>query len=378
MHIIVCYCVYMCISILLFDKGHYIMKITATIMAGGKGERFWPASRNNCPKQFLSLTSDGKTMLQKTAERLLPLIDYKDIFIVTNKSYLNLVKAQLPQIPEENIILEPVGRNTAPCIALAAKVAEKHYNDAVMVVLPSDHIIKDEERFLDYLKKGISAAETGENLITIGITPSYPETGYGYIKFIRGNSLSGDVYAVERFVEKPVIEKAREYVASGNYLWNSGMFVWKTSTILSNIEKYLPAYIPLLDEIVSGANFNDKVEEVFPRFRADSVDYAIMEKAENIYTLPSDFGWDDVGSWLALERINTPDENGNYLQGNVIAADVKNNTIIGGKKLVAAVGVEDLIIVDTDDVILVCAKNSAQDVKKIVGKLKESKLNEYL
>lgn len=357
------------------------MKTTAVIMAGGRGERFWPMSRNDCPKQFLSLTADGRTMLQKTAERLLPITPYEDIFIVTNKIYNDIVTEQLPEIPRGNIICEPVGRNTAPCIALAAAVIQKKYGEAVIVILPSDHIIKNTEFFIDTLIKGIETAETAENLVTIGITPQYPETGYGYIKYKHDGVLKQGAFAVDKFVEKPDINKAREYVAAGNYLWNSGMFIWKASTILSNIKKFLPEYIPLLDEITGSINsgcFNEKIKEVFPKFKSESIDYAVMEKAENIYTIPGDFGWDDAGSWLALERINIPDNDGNYIKGNIVSENVKGSIFIGGKKLFALVGVEDIIVVDTDDVTLICAKNNTQDVKKIVEKLKTEELKNYL
>ena len=199
------------------------MKTTAVIMAGGRGERFWPKSRNACPKQFLSLTRDGETMIQKTVKRLAPIVEAEDIYIVTNAAYIDLVNEQLPNIPKENILAEPCARNTAPCIAFAAAVINRKYEDAVMLVLPSDHLIGYEDIYINTLKKAIKAAEKGKRLVTIGITPEYPETGYGYINF---GEEKGDVYAVERFVEKPDLAKAKEYLASGKYLWNSGMFVW--------------------------------------------------------------------------------------------------------------------------------------------------------
>ena len=215
------------------------MKKTALIMAGGRGERFWPKSRQNMPKQFLSLTDDGKTMIQLTVERIMPLVDVEDIYISTNQDYKKLVMEQLPQIPEENILCEPVGRNTAPCIGLGAVHMAKKYGDAVMLVLPSDHLIKYNAIFLSTLEDACQTAEQGANLVTIGITPDVPETGYGYIKFLP-DQLLGRAYRVDRFVEKPDLDTAKEYVATEQYLWNSGMFIWKVSTIWKNLEKYMP------------------------------------------------------------------------------------------------------------------------------------------
>ena len=346
------------------------MKITAVIMAGGRGERFWPKSRNNCPKQFLSLTADKETMIQKTVKRLGKIVEPEDVFVVTNAAYREIVETQLPQIPKENILSEPCARNTAPCIAYAAAVIKKKYDDAVMLVLPSDHLIGYVNIYHRALRKAIAAAEEGQNLVTIGITPTYPETGYGYINF---GDEKGDAFEVERFVEKPDLTTAKKYLASGDYLWNSGMFVWKVSSIMANIQKFMPEVYDGASRI--GESFGtDDFEEVlireFEAFPSESIDFGIMEKAENIYTIPGSFGWDDVGSWLAMERINETDDDKNYIEGDVIAVDSKRTTICGGKRLIAAVGTRDLIIVDTDDVLLVCSKNSTQDVKKVISKLK--------
>ena len=355
------------------------MKTTAVIMAGGRGERFWPKSRNTCPKQFLSLTADGDTMIQKTVKRLLPLVDISDIYIVTNAAYTSLVAEQLPDIPKENILAEPAARNTAPCIAFAASVINRKYDDAVMMVLPSDHLIGLEDIYINTLKKATAVAMEGKNLVTIGITPEYPETGYGYINF--GSEEKDGAYKVERFVEKPDLPTAEKYLASGKYLWNSGMFVWKLSSIMNNINELMP-------DIYEGAvkignafgtpEFNEVLVKEFTAFRSESVDFGIMEKAEDIYTIPGSFGWDDVGSWLAVERINKTDADKNYIEGNVISVGSEHTTICGGKRLIAAVGLEDIIIVDTDDAVLVCAKNSTQDVKKVIAQLKEQGRDELV
>lgn len=351
------------------------MKTTAVIMAGGRGERFWPKSRNSCPKQFLSLTKDGETMIQKTVKRLMPLVEAEDIFIVTNSAYIGLVNEQLPQIPAENILAEPCARNTAPCIAFAAAVIQKKYEDAVMLVLPSDHLIGYEDLYANTLKKAIKVSMEGNNLVTIGITPDYPETGYGYINFSSQTSdIVSDAYKVKRFVEKPDLPTAKEYLASGKYLWNSGMFVWKASAIMYNLQKFMPNIYKgalKIGEAYGTAEYEEVLRSEFYAFTSESVDFGIMEKADDIYTIPGSFGWDDVGNWLAVERINEVDNDKNYIEGNVISIGSERTTICGGKRLIAAVGVEDVIIVDTDDAVLICSKNSTQDVKKVIAQLNE-------
>lgn len=359
------------------------MKIVAVIMAGGKGERFWPRSRKNMPKQFLSLTNDGKTMIQHTVERLKPLVDIEDVFIVTNKDYKALVKEQLKNIPDENILLEPMAKNTAPCIGLAAVHIRRKYQDAVMLVLPSDHLIKYDELYIDTLRDAVSVAEKNENLVTIGITPTYPETGYGYIHFGSREKENGEsgAYYVNKFVEKPNLELAKEYLASGKYLWNSGMFVWKVSTILKRFEELLPEVYSGMLEIEGAIATQEEgqvIESVFSKIPSESIDYGIMEHAKNIYTIPGNFGWDDVGSWLALERVNKTNENGNVIQGNVISINTNNTIIQGMNKLIATIGIEDLIIVDTEDAMLICTKDSTQEVKKVIENLKVCNREDYL
>lgn len=356
------------------------MKNTALIMAGGRGERFWPRSRKNLPKQFLCLTDDGKSMIQLTVERIQSLVDIEDVYIATNKSYKKLVMEQLPDIPEENILCEPVGRNTAPCIGLGAVHIAKKYEDAIMMVLPSDHLIKHNKMFVRTLKDAIKIAEKDTNLVTLGITPTYPETGYGYIKFDEEET-SGNGYAVDRFVEKPNYEIAKEYLNSGEYLWNSGMFVWKVSSILANMEKFMPDTMKGLNSIkesIGTKSQEEVLEKEFSNLESVSVDYGIMEKAENIYIIPGAFGWDDVGSWNAVERIKHTNEFGNTVTGNVITIDTKNCIIEGQEKLIATVGLENLVIVDTEDATLICNKNSTGDIKKILENLKICNRTEYI
>lgn len=356
------------------------MKATALIMAGGRGERFWPRSRRSLPKQFLSLTGDGRTMIQLTVERVLALVSMEDIFIVTNRDYKELVREQLPEIPEENILCEPVGRNTAPCIGLGAVHIAKKYGDAMMMVLPSDHLIKYNSMFVNTLKEASRIAEENTNLMTIGITPDYPETGYGYIKFNPAIS-KGQAFAVDRFVEKPNLEVAKEYLATEEYLWNSGMFVWKVSSILKNIELFMKDVYEGLERIKESIGTAEEVqvlEKEFAAFCSESIDYGIMEKAENIYTIPGTFGWDDVGSWLVVDRIRKSNEMGNVVSGNVITVNSKNCIIEGSRKLIAAVGLRNMVIVDTEDAILICEKPSVGEIKKVLENLKICNREEYI
>jgi mannose-1-phosphate guanylyltransferase len=359
------------------------MNVTGVIMAGGRGERFWPLSRQSMPKQFLSLQSDGKTMIQSTFERLSKLSADEDIFVVTNQDYREIVKNQLPAMTPSNILAEPVGKNTTACIGLAAVYIEKKYGDSVMICCPSDHSIKGTDAFVKTIRDAAEAAEEGSNIVTIGIMPDYPETGYGYIKFKPGEYFRDkeNISRVERFVEKPTVEKAREYINNGNYLWNSGIFVWKTSTILSCIKKLLPAMYDGLMRIKDafGTDAESEVlEREFRAFPSISVDYGIMEHVSDVYTIPCTFGWDDVGSWSAIGRINDSDENGNITLGNAVLHETSDTILYGGAKLIAAVGVKNLVIVDTDDAILVCEKSSAQNVKKIIESLNAQNKTQYL
>jgi len=356
------------------------MKKTALIMAGGRGERFWPKSRKNLPKQFLSLTDDGKTMIQLTVERILPIVDIEDIYIATNKDYLPLIREQLPNLPEENVICEPIGRNTAPCIAVSAAIISKKYDDAIMMVLPSDHLVKYSSMYQRSLSDACEVAEANDSFVTVGITPDYPETGYGYIKFV--NTVSeGRAYKVDKFVEKPDIEKAKEYLASDDYLWNSGQFIWKVSTILEKIKALMPETYDGAMEIKGAygtSSYETVLNKVFPEFPSISIDYGIMEKSENIFVIPGTFGWDDVGSWLAVERIKKSNEYGNIVDGNIVTINTKNCIIQGDKKLIATVGLEDLVIVDTEDATLICDRDSTADIKKVLENLRICNRNEYL
>lgn len=355
--------------------------VAAVIMAGGKGERFWPKSRTHCPKQFLSLSGDGETMIQKTFRRLKGLVAPENVYVVTNADYMTLVQEQLPEIPEENLLREPAARNTAPCIALAAAVIAKRCGDAVMLVLPADHLIRHEDLCIDVLSRAITAADAGDNLVTIGITPSYPETGYGYIEFSRSQSAPTGVYQVDCFREKPDLETARSYVESGKFLWNSGMFAWRTAVYLDAVKEHLPAVAEItgrLQSVCDTPDFQRVLQEEFPKMPSVSVDYGVLEHASRLFTIPGSFGWDDVGSWPALQRVAKTDTNGNYRNGDVLTIGTKNCIFAGSDKLIAAIGLEDIIVVDTADALLVCAKDAAQDVKKVTEMLREQGRGELL
>lgn len=356
------------------------MKKTVLIMAGGRGERFWPRSRVDFPKQFLTLIHDEKTMIQLTVERVLSLVDIEDIFVVTNSSYKTLVQEQLPDLPEENILCEPLGKNTAACIGLGAIHIQKKYDDALMIVLASDHLIKCRALFIQTIEKACQIAEVKNRLVTLGIAPDYPETGYGYIKFDSKEMLS-DFFAVESFVEKPTLEVAKEYVNSGDYLWNSGMFIWKTSSIMLNFNLYLTKMYESLLRIknaIGSVDYENILKAEFLQFDNISIDCGIMEKANQIYTIPCTFGWDDVGSWISMERNRKCDENGCVMRGNILNEDSFNCIVDGSKKLIAIVGVENLIIVDSQNAILVCEKKSTEKIKGVLKKLRSQNKKEYL
>lgn len=347
--------------------------LCALIMAGGKGERFWPLSTDEKPKQFLKLLGE-ETMIQMTVNRLKDLIPVERIFVVTGERYVNLVKEQLPELSNRNIIVEPMGKNTAPCIALSAFQIEKYYEDATIAVLPSDHLIKDEKKFRSVIAAAYSFIEEHEDsILTLGMSPDRPETGYGYIKCSTTHFIvSGlKVRKVETFVEKPNQETAEEYLENGNFLWNGGMFVWKAKNILSLTEKYIKNTYDVLREITCSleGEYEENLKDNYNLVDSVSIDYAIMEKAENIYVIPSEFGWDDVGTWYSVERYSNKDENNNVCLGNIININSKNNIIVGNNKPVIISGLDDIFVVESDDVILIGKKediNHIKDIKKTV------------
>ena len=345
------------------------MKTTAVIMAGGKGERFWPKSRSNLPKQFLSLTGDGKTMIQLTVQRLLPLVDYEDMFIVTNRDYVDLVNRHLPKIPLENILAEPLARNTAPCIAYAVNRIKAITDKANIIVTPSDHLILKEVDFLDTIREGLNFIENHDSLLTLGIKPSRPETGYGYIQIEDGTT---NLRKVKTFTEKPNAELAQIFFETGEFFWNSGIFLWNLHTIDHAFKTLLPEIQTKFDagkDKLNTADEQDFIDEIYPICPNISIDYGVMEKASNVYVLCSDFGWTDLGTWGSLYEMSRKDEQENVsLKCQAVYYDSERNIVaLPDNKLAVIQGLSDYIIAESDDVLLICQKSEEQRIRQFVN-----------
>ncbi|HPL09857.1 MAG TPA: mannose-1-phosphate guanylyltransferase [Smithellaceae bacterium] len=347
----------------------------AVIMAGGRGTRFWPRSREKKPKHLLDIVSD-RTIIQETVDRIKPLIKPKNILIVTGKKHARELMRQLPEVPAKNIIIEPVGRNTAACIGLAALHIQKKVKDDVMVVLPSDHGIADPARYRSVIAAAARAAEKKSALVTIGLTPASPHTGFGYMEggASAGNVAGEKLLRVKAFREKPNLEQARIFLQSGNFFWNSGMFIWNASTILKEIEKFLPDLHSGLMTIKSSLGTSSEartVSKIYRSLASVSIDYGVMEKAKDVFMIPAGFGWSDVGSWDTLWEISQKDFKGNALAGGSQAMyeNAENTLVYSPNKLVALIGIKDILVVETKDALLVCQRGQSQDVKKIVDAL---------
>ena len=354
----------------------------AMIMAGGIGTRFWPRSRREKPKQFLSI-DDSKTMIQATVNRLSPLIPKNKIFYILNAQQKPQLVKQIKNIPEENIIVEPFGKNTAPCIGLAALHLNHIDPDGVMVVLPSDHIIKDKSRFQAVLKIGHDIALETNGLITLGITPDHPATGYGYIQHsdMVCQKKGVSVYKVKTFAEKPNQETAELFLKSGDFVWNSGMFIWKVSSILQEIRNHIPELysgLEKLEKSIGKDNYSQQLEKFYRQIRSISIDYGVMEKAQNVYVIKCDIGWNDIGSWNEVYKLTSRDKVGNAIIGTGVAINSKNCFIHSDDDLIAVIGMNDVIVVKSENAILVCPRQKDQDVKDIVDFLKRKKMNDYL
>jgi mannose-1-phosphate guanylyltransferase len=359
------------------------------ILAGGRGTRFWPLSRKRRAKQLLALDGE-QTMIQQTVSRLLPLAPGSRFWVITNEDLRREISRQLPKFGKAQIIAEPVGRNTAPAIGLAAFILIRNDPDAVIGMFPSDHVIGDEKRYREVLKRGIAIAALGENIVVLGIRPTRAETGYGYIE--AGSVFEGDALRVRRFTEKPDAKRAGEFLSAGNYFWNSGMFLWSARTLANALLEHLPKTAAILAQIAATfgtRRFADTFRRLYPRCENISVDYAVLEprsakgeRQSNIVCLPSDFGWNDLGSWAALHEHHSRKSqplNGNLISGEgIFTLNAEGNYIHAPGKFVAAVGVSNLVVVETEDALLITTREQAQDVGKVVKYLDEKKLSKLV
>lgn len=360
------------------------MEVFGVIMAGGGGTRFWPLSRKKTPKQFLNI-SGNDVMINETIERIHSVIDYDKVYIATNEKQKHVLEEVLSSnVDTDNVLYEPMGRNTAACICYAALEIQKKHGDGIMCVFPSDHYIKNDEEFTKVLKDCVQVAESTDKLVTIGVKPTFPSTGYGYINFDRNSNAanSESAYEVVEFVEKPPFEKAKTYVQSGNYVWNSGMFVWKVSTITDSFKRFLPKIYTRFMEVYDDLGTKSEVsaiEKLYPKLPSISIDYGIMERSDDVVTIPGDFGWNDVGSWDSLGAIFDTDDNGNIVKSkNHVGIRTKDSIVFSEDRLVATIGLDGIIVADTPDALLICRKDMAQDVKCVVERLEREKRGEYL
>lgn len=334
-------------------------------MAGGIGSRFWPMSTTETPKQFVDVLGVGKTMIQMTVERLLPICPKENFWIVTGRSYVDIVKEQLPDIPEANILAEPAARNTAPCIAYACWKIRQNHPDANIIVTPSDALVLDARTYRNVLSDALAFTEDQERIVTVGICPSRPEIGYGYIK--TGDYVDGNVTKVDSFKEKPVLEVAKQYLSEGGYLWNAGIFVWNVTTIVNAFRKYAPAIAEIMDRMSKSFYTESEVsvvESLFPTCERVSIDYAVMEKSDNIYTIPADFGWSDLGTWGSLWERKSRTEEGNAVVGDGVKLIECRDCIVHAPELGKAViqGLEGYIISLHEDRLLICRKDHEQKI----------------
>jgi mannose-1-phosphate guanylyltransferase len=354
------------------------MELFAVIMAGGVGARFWPRSKEKTPKQLLKIFGD-KSLIQETIYRLNGFVKKENIFVITNKYQKREIKNQLPEILPQNIIDEPFGKNTAAAIGLASIIIRKKCEDAVTITLPADHIIREINEFQSTIKKAVEFAYRSKGLLTIGINPFRPETGYGYIQ-IDEKHLEDSIYKVLTFAEKPNYATAIRFIESGDFFWNSGMFIWHVDTILNEIDKYMPELADGLNQInpsIDTPKFRSTLTKVYGQLKSISVDYGIMEKSQNVYLIRGNFSWSDVGSWEEVYRLSSKDGDGNVVAGNYYSQNSSDTYVYSPKKFVALIGVDNLMIIETKDSLLVCRRDQSQAVKNVVDYLKMKKMSKY-
>jgi len=360
------------------NKNHY-----AIILAGGVGSRFWPISRTLHPKQFIDIIGNGKTLIQETYQRLSKICPKENIFILTNESYTQLVKDQLPDVTDQQIVTEPVMRNTAPCIAYGCFKIESLDPDAVIVVAPSDQQILDEDAFISALEKSLKTAAEHHCLVTLGIKPSRPDTGYGYIQY-SDIVINDDFHKVKTFTEKPTLDIAKGFIQSGDFLWNAGIFVWSAKAIVKAFETYMPDLHNIFDDARLVYNTEHEVAHINQVYRHcinTSIDYGVMEKAGNVYVLPSDFGWSDLGTWASIYELSEKDRAGNAVSSNekVIMQNSSNCVVnMPGNKLVILQGLNNYIVVEANNTLLICPRDQEQSVKQIVADVKSRFGVEYV
>jgi mannose-1-phosphate guanylyltransferase len=359
------------------NKNHYV-----AIMAGGIGSRFWPMSRTNFPKQFLDILNTGRTLIQGTLDRFAKFIPLENIYVVTSEQYKDIVAQQLPEIPVQNILCEPSRKNTAPCVAYISHKLLQLNPDANLICAPADHIILEPEEFKKICKDALHFTQHIKALVTLGIKPTHPNTGYGYIQYDQ-QSVSDNVYKVKTFTEKPDLQLAKTFIASGDFLWNAGIFVWQVKNIVTAFEKLLPELNELFE--VEKNNFNttseqEAIDRIYPQCVNISIDYGIMEKADNVYIIPSSFGWSDLGTWGSAYDNLPKDYLENAVAGdNVVVIDATKNMVhADNKKLVLLQGLDDFIIVDTKDVLMICKKDKEQEIKEYVAEIKRGKGDKFL
>jgi mannose-1-phosphate guanylyltransferase len=353
----------------------------AIILAGGSGTRFWPLSRRKNPKQLLELFGRG-TMVEQSVARIAPCIPAERIYVFTNEILKARIRRLLPQIPADQIVAEPVGRNTAPTIGLAGHEVLSRDPEGIMIVLPSDHVISKPAAFRQIMREACGWASGAGRTVVLGLKPTGPETGYGYVRIgdLAGKLGHCEIYGVRNFTEKPPLKTARRYVASGKYLWNGGMFIWRADTVLESFAKHQPTMSQTLRKLAEAGGFRNAAafRRLFPKLESISIDFGIMEKISGVFAVPADIGWNDVGSWSVVYNLNDKDPEGNVLPRNSFSLNSRGNLVRSEEKFVATVGVQNLVIVETPDALLVCTRDAAQDVGKIVKELSERGLTELL